>query len=276
MPQRSPNDNKRFGAKSRTVTRNKPVQKNIDIETNDSLDESFYTKTSRHTPKNIIEKDLYNLQEQIQLIETETQLDDHLQDKLDKLTYRLEILQKKYSSYKRWYDRLNIMIIVISSILSIMEATRNELIFLAENNKTWEVIFNMVPLSVSTFITGTAAVIQFQKYQEKMENMQFTKEKVILAMSKIKHIQEMILFHDNFDNIKKKYFEDIYGFYNESNSEIERQLLSDATEDIKIKEKKRLHEELSEKNSDNANSETSETTEVKDNKCNLKEKCVIQ
>ena len=134
-----------------------------------------------------------------------------------------------------------------------MEATRNELFFLSENNKTWEVIFNIVPLSVSTFITGTAAIIQFQKYQEKMENMQFTKEKVILAMSKIKHIQEMILFHDNFDNLKKKYFEDIYGFYNESNSEIERQLLNDATEEIKIKEKKKIKEENSESESENIN-----------------------
>ena len=40
----------------------------------------------------------------------------------------------------------------------------------------------------------------------------------------------MILFHDNFDAIKK-YFEDIYTFYDESNCELLRQLLSDATEE---------------------------------------------
>lgn len=222
-----------YGKKSNKSNKNIKSLKN-----NNEENINFELKTSNHIDS--IDKDLFKLDNEIKKISNETEFDQHLQDKLDKLTYRLEILQKKYSSYKIWYDRLNIMIIMISSILSIMEATRNELIYLAETNKTWEIMFNLVPLSVSTFITGTAAIIQFQKYQEKMENMQFTKEKVILAMSKIKHIQEMILFHDNFENIKKKYFEDIYGFYSESNSEIERQLLSDATEDSKIKEKKEI------------------------------------
>ena len=61
-----------------------------------------------------------------------------------------------------------------------------------------------------------------------MENMQFTKEKVILAISKIKHIQESIWFckEDEFESLKKKYMNDIYSFYNESSSELERQLKS--------------------------------------------------
>ena len=153
---------------------------------------------------------------------------EETQDKLEKLNSRLKKLQQKYYSYKTWYDRLNIMIIMISSLLSIIEALRNELIHITEDNKTWEVLFNIIPLGISTFITGTAAVIQFQKYQEKMENMLFTKEKVILAISKIKHIQESIWFckEDEFESLKKKYINDIYSFYNESNSELERQLKS--------------------------------------------------
>ena len=151
-----------------------------------------------------------------------------MSSKLDKLNTGLKKLQQKYYSYKTWYDRLNIMIIIISSILSILEALRNELDHLTEDNKTWSVIFNMVPLSISTFITGTAAIIQFQKYQEKMENMLFTKEKVILAISKLKHVQEMIWFNkeEDFEKIKQKYLQDIYSFYNESSSELERQLKS--------------------------------------------------
>ena len=67
------------------------------------------------------------------------------------------------------------------------------------------------------------------KYQEKMENMQFTKEKVILAISKLKHVQEMIWFNkeEDFEKIKQIYLHDIYSFYNESSSELERQLKSD-------------------------------------------------
>jgi len=58
--------------------------------------------------------------------------------------------------------------------------------------------------------------------------MQFTKEKVILAISKLKHVQEMIWFskEEDFEKIKLKYLHDIYTFYSESSSELERQLKS--------------------------------------------------
>jgi hypothetical protein len=201
--------------------------KNLDFNDNDndnfSSDSDFTRKTIDIDAKisEEIKKEFLNL-------ENEYEFNEHLQGKLDKLNIRLKKLQQKYYSYKTWYDRLNIMIIIISSILSILEALRNELDHLTEDNKTWSVIFNMVPLSISTFITGTAAIIQFQKYQGKMENMQFTKEKVILAISKLKHVQEMIWFSngDEFEKVKQKYIQDIYSFYSESSSELERQLKS--------------------------------------------------
>ena len=84
----------------------------------------------------------------------------------------------------------------------------------------------MIPITFSSTITCTAAIIKFKKYQEKMENMQFTREKVILAISKIKEIQESLWFNDekSFPSIKKKYLEDVYHVYNESNSELERHI----------------------------------------------------
>ena len=153
---------------------------------------------------------------------------EHLQKKLNKLDNRLRILQMKYKSYKLWYNRFNILIIIISSLLSIIEAFRNELTYLFENdkNKTLKIIFNMTPLTISSSITCLAAIIKFKKYQEKMENMQFTREKVIMAISKIKMVQESLWFNNenDFENIKKKYLEDVYVIYNESNSELERHI----------------------------------------------------
>jgi hypothetical protein len=195
-----------------------------DMDSPSTDDDSDFTRKTVDIDAKIseeIKKEFLNL-------ESEHEFNEHLQGKLDKLNGRLKKLQQKYYSYKTWYDRLNIMIIIISSVLSIIEALRNEMIHMTDGNKTWSVIFNMVPLSISTFITGTAAVIQFQKYQEKMENMQFTKEKVILAISKLKHVQEMIWFskEEDFEKIKQKYLHDIYTFYSESSSELERQLKS--------------------------------------------------
>lgn len=203
-----------------------PMNKDKNINENDILgsDESDFSRQTTEIDVEISEE----LKKEFLNLESEHEFNQHLQGKLDKLNKRLKRLQEKYYSYKKWYDRLNIMIIIISSILSVLEALRNEMFHITENNKTWTVLFNMIPLSISTFITGTAAIIQFQKYQEKMENMQFTKEKVILAISKLKHVQEIIWFSkpEDFEKVKGKYLHDIYMFYSESSSELERQLKS--------------------------------------------------
>ncbi len=156
----------------------------------------------------------------------EKEFKDHLQKKLNKLDNRLNILQMKYNSYKLWYDRFNIMIIFISSFLSIFEALRNEVDDKIRDNESLTVFFNMVPIGISSTITCSAAIIKFKKYQEKMENMQFTREKVILAISKLKYVQESLWFNgdEEFGNIKQKYLDDVYLIYNESNSELERHI----------------------------------------------------
>ena len=164
----------------------------------------------------------------------EKEFKDHLQKKLNKLDNRLNILQMKYTNYKMWYDRFNIMIIIISSLLSIFEALRNEMDDIiynqgseGEENESLIIFFNMVPIGISSTITCSAAIIKFKKYQEKMENMQFTREKVINSISKIKTVQESLWFSTNekdFYEIKKKYLEDVYMVYNESNFELERHI----------------------------------------------------
>ena len=159
-------------------------------------------------------------------INYEKDFKSHLQKKLQKLETRLNVLQMKYNGYKKWYDRINILIIMISSLLSIFEALRNELNDIIDKETYMYIVFNMMPIFISSFITCSAAIVKFKKYQEKMENMQFTREKVIMAFSKIKHIQESLWFitDKDFDNIKHKYMTDVYIIYNESNSELERQI----------------------------------------------------
>ena len=150
----------------------------------------------------------------------------HLSKKLTRLNNRLRILQIKYSTYKKWYDRFNIMIIIISSLLSIFEALRIEVNDKIKGNSQMETFFNMVPIGISSSITCSAAIIKFKKYQEKMENMQYTREKVILAISKIKSVQESLWFNNDseFEEIKRRYLEDVYSVYNESNSELDRHI----------------------------------------------------
>ena len=162
-------------------------------------------------------------------IEYERDFKNHLQTKINILDERLVVLQMKYNTYKRWYDRFNILIIIISSGLSVFEALRNQISDTITEGTGFYYFFNMVPITISSTITCTAAIIKFKKYQEKMENMQFTREKLILAISKLKEVQESLWFIDTkeFNAIKKKYVEDVFNVYNEGISELERHIKQD-------------------------------------------------
>ena len=171
----------------------------------------------------------------------EKHFNSHLQLKLNKLSMRLQVLQIKYAGYKQWYDWMNIMIILVSSILSVFEASRNEVEPYLPEHGFITSTFDLTPIFISSFITCSAAIIKFKKYQEKMENMQFTREKVILAISKIKSIQEALWFskEGDLESIKKKYLDDIYMFYNESNSELERHIKF--SDHYKLKQNRKLN-----------------------------------
>ena len=161
-------------------------------------------------------------------IKHEREFDGHLEKKLTFLTERLDLLQMKYNGYKQWYDRMNITIIIISTVLSVFESFRLEVDdMIPENNHNLRLFFNMTPIAISSTITCAAAIIKFKKYQEKMENMQFTREKVITSISRIEHVKESLWFNegdDDFHEIKLKYLSEVFTTYNESIAELKRHI----------------------------------------------------
>lgn len=164
------------------------------------------------------------------VIKHEKEFNDHLNKKLSFLNERLDLLQMKYNEYKKWYDRTNIFIIIISTVLSVFESFRLEVEdLIPPESHGLELFFNMIPIGISSVITCSAAIIKFRKYQEKMENMQFTREKVITSISRIENIKESLWFNDDndFDNIKKNYLSEVFTAFNESTSELQRHLKYD-------------------------------------------------
>ena len=215
------------------MTSSKKNLKNVKDMTNEELEEKideikFSSKNikDRFIKRNEVYDIYYENSQKRMNIEYERDLRNHLQRKLIRLDERLRVLQMKYNTYKKWYDRFNIIIIFISSGLSIFEALRSQIVDKIKEDTGIYYFFNMVPITMSTTITCTAAIVKFKKYQEKMENMQFTREKVILAISKIKEIQESLWFNDEkaFPEIKKRYLDEVYNVYNESHSELERHI----------------------------------------------------
>ena len=215
------------------MTSSKKNLKNLKDMSNEELEEKideikFSSKNikDRFIKRNEVYDIYYENSQKRMNIEYERDLRNHLQRKLNRLDERLRVLQMKYNTYKKWYDRFNIIIIFISSGLSIFEALRSQIVDKIKEDSGIYYFFNMVPITMSTTITCTAAIVKFKKYQEKMENMQFTREKVILAISKIKEIQESLWFNDEkaFPEIKKRYLDEVYNVYNESHSELERHI----------------------------------------------------
>ena len=200
-------------------TENKLQRINTIKEKSKKLKESFVKRNKLYDKNQLEDKRKMN-------IIYEKDFKDHLQVKLDILDNRLNILQMKYNIYKKWFDRFNITIIIMSSSLSIFEALRNEISDHVTENTPFYFVFNMIPITMSSLITCTAAIIKFKKYQDKMEHMQFTREKVILAISKLNEVKESLWFneHKDFKGIKHKYFHDMYINYNESNSELKRHI----------------------------------------------------
>jgi hypothetical protein len=60
-----------------------------------------------------------------------------------------------------------------------------------------------------------------------MENMQFTREKVITSISRIEYVKESLWFNegdDDFHEIKQKYLSEVFIIYNESIAELKRHI----------------------------------------------------
>lgn len=152
-----------------------------------------------------------------------TELVNHITNRITKLNNRCIILQKKYTIYRLWYDGLNIMIIILSTLLSIIEALKLRII--ETENEILITVFDILPMCMSSIITCTVAIIKLQKYQENMEFMLICKEKVILTKTKLREIQEFIKAEVyEYEEIKDKYIKEVYPLYNSCNEDLERNI----------------------------------------------------
>ena len=80
-------------------------------------------------------------------------------------------------------------------------------------------------LFLSGIITATASFIKLKKYQEKSDQIHLTREKVSVARSSLKTVQEHLLFcktKEDLHKIKKIYFQNAYHNYRLGNSYLDK------------------------------------------------------
>lgn len=166
----------------------------------------------------IVDK-MNNKEEKVSLI-------DRLEDKIDKLNEKKVIAEMKKESYKVWFDVFNLCILFLSAILTIIEAVKND-VNLEEAKPVERNFFKIVPLLISTIIGLLTAIIKFKKYQDKLENNTKAIEKSNFTAFRMKKLQEDLHFADEeaFLKIREIYKEEIFPLYNQSQEELEGNLL---------------------------------------------------
>ena len=169
--------------------------------------------------------------EDIQLEVYKEQLVKYLQSKIDKLDQRIRLVQRKYATYKYYNNGVNIGIIILSTIMTLMESIKAQ--FSEESlreNDGLKTFFNLSPIFIASAITCSAAIVKFKRFQEKMEGITKTIEKCVFATSRIKKCQEDIIFlktEKQFEDVKKRYHNDIYEYYSTCDQEIQLYLKTD-------------------------------------------------
>ena len=134
---------------------------------------------------------------------------EHIKHNLYNLSNRTRILRFKYKKYKKLYDKNNIAIIVISSILTLFSAITNLLQTEIDKSVGVHYIVGIIPIILGGTITLIAAIMKFKKLQEKMETISNLIEKSIIVMSKLKKTSEDLYFKKNDNDPDDKKFDQL-------------------------------------------------------------------
>lgn len=154
--------------------------------------------------------------------------DSHIQTKIDKLGERIRYINYKFTDVRYYFRKYNITIIYLATLLTLIEAYIGYLSNIKLENTLVNSFIRMIPLILSSSISLLAALIKFNKYEDKIENITRTTEKCIITMAKLKNIKEKLYFSNSNKNIAKLvtiFLDNIYGEYLDSNKNIEKELI---------------------------------------------------
>ena len=118
----------------------------------------------------------------------------YIQDQIQNLSIRSNILRFKYDGYKKWFDGFSIAILFLSASLTFLEAMRARISVGTECDDTPEHVtaMNMIPIAIGSTLTILSAIIKFNKYHVKMEKIERAIQKAIFTSYRLKRTQENV------------------------------------------------------------------------------------
>jgi len=158
------------------------------LDSGNYRDSTPLEKTPQHNCECVISKDIikeYSVLKSLLLL---------IHEKKVKLVQSKSILEFKYNKYKKCHNFWNIGTILLSSTLTLVESSK--LVFIKEDNGLSYIInnfFKLSPILLGTFITCSASIIKFKKYQEQMEGLYIVIDKCIAMIAKLKNKKDEIL-----------------------------------------------------------------------------------
>ena len=158
------------------------------LDSGNYRDSTPLEKTPQHNCECVISKDIikeYSVLKSLLLL---------IHEKKVKLVQSKSILEFKYNKYKKCHNFWNIGTILLSSTLTLVESSK--LVFIKEDNGLSDIInnfFKLSPILLGTFITCSASIIKFKKYQEQMEGLYIVIDKCIAMIAKLKNKKDEIL-----------------------------------------------------------------------------------
>ena len=152
----------------------------------------------------------------------------YVQDQIQKLKIRTNILRFKYAGYKFWFDGYNICILLLSALLTFIEARARRFDVSTDGVDTPSaVVLGVTPIVISSTVTVASALVKFQRYESRMQDLQSAVQKAIYTIYRLKRLQETtkhLRTDEELETLVQMYSEDIYKEYIECLSTVERNL----------------------------------------------------
>lgn len=194
------------------------VQEKVDNEMDEKIDDETDEISEKEEDEEKHHEDNYdvlNISHQVYSYHKKI-LYKELNNKQEKLSIKIEILRFKYAEYKKWSDFFNLMIIILSSAITLLQSVNAEM-------KINTYFFTLSPIFISTLIAMLAAVIRFKKWGDKMETISKCISNSILTLSDIKSLKNDIQIatsKEDMDEISDKYKNDVKNSINQTETDI--------------------------------------------------------
>ena len=128
------------------------------------------------------QRDVMNDILRVDLVSEITEFSKHIQDKIERLDERMRFVNYKFEDVRYWFKRYSISIIYLATLLTLIEALMNSLDIESLQNTMLKNFLKFSPLLFSSLVSLIAALIKFNKYEDKIEDIQERVKNVLLQL----------------------------------------------------------------------------------------------